>query len=607
MELIKKLPEGHTALEKIIKKNYQRIDFDKLKVFDETQVANFYIQVIEEILLTNQEALELLKNLSVLNTEIETNIDNKNIKSSYKLPNIENNFSELLDTGLIKEKEGKEEIYEFSFSQIQEVLVPLTDEKHHENAINYYENKDKKFKDDLFDKIEVLFHKAKLNPTEELVTDFLAIANSIEQFDYRHKRLIDIAEELFVLEDKYKAPILIVLGNLLSVLGNSETAERIYLNALDLYQNLAKKYYRIYLPYIVATQKNLGTLYIDLKRFEEAEKIYGDALSSYKELERQYYDAHSPDFHSKDYSGIEKSYIDDLKAYNELLKRYYDIYLPEEPSIKSEFGNVGIDLDLIEDIQDGSIDSIDSYKTLAKMSYDMYLIDIAKTQSSLGLIYSELMKFEDAERMHLAALKIKKKIAEHYPEQVYPELVLTLLDLGDLYATLNKFEEAEPMFSEALKISRQLAEQNPEVYLYNVAIIQNSLGTIFTRLQKFEDAEQMYLDALKIFKIFAKEDPKTYNYNVTNVQNNLGNLFLSKRNLEKAEHYLNKALKKDSMNSEILYNFACLESLRNNPEKALELLTKVIKSDENYIERILQDNRFDNIKDLKEFKDLVSQ
>jgi tetratricopeptide (TPR) repeat protein len=241
------------------------------------------------------------------------------------------------------------------------------------------------------------------------------------------------------------------------------------------------------------------------------------------------------------------------------------------------------------------------------MSYDMYLIDIAKTLSNLGLIYSELMKFEDAERMHLEALKIKKKIAEHYPEQVYPELVLTLIDLGDLYATLNKFEDAEPMFSKALMISKQLADQNPEVYLYNVAIIQNSLGTILTRLQKFEDAEQMYLDALKIFKIYAKEDPKAYNYNVADVQNNIGYLFLNVRNFEKAEYYLNKASKRDPANIEIIYNMACLESLKNNKEKALELLTKVIKFDANYLERALQDKKFDNLKDLKKFKELTSK
>ncbi|NVM37748.1 MAG: tetratricopeptide repeat protein [Candidatus Lokiarchaeota archaeon] len=574
---------------------------------DLTEIQNFYRQIIEEILLSSPEALELLKNLFVINTDIETNIDRKSVNSSYKLSNLEKAFNELLDTRIIKEKEGKEEIYEFSFPQIQNILEILADETCHERALQYYETKRKKFRADILDDIEVLFHKAKLNPTEELVNEFLTIANNIEQFEFRHKRMIDVGEILFILEDKYKAPILIVLGNILSVLGNSETAERIYLNALDIYQNLAKKYYRIYLPYIAATQKNLGTLYIDLKRFEEAEQIYSDALSSYKELKRQYYDAHSPDFHSKEYIGLDKSYIDDLKAYNELLKRHFDIYLPEEPSITSEFGNVGIDLDLIEDIQNGSIDSIDSYKKLAKISYDMYLIDIAKTQSNLGLVYSELMKFEDAERMHLKALKIKKKIAEHYPNQVLPELVLTLLDLGDLYATLNKFEDAEPMFNEALKISKQLAEENPDVYLYNVAIIQNSLGTIYSRLQRFEQAEQKYLDALKIFKIFAKEDPKTYSYNVADVQNNLGNIFLNLRNLEKAEYYLNKAIKKDPTNSEIMYNIACLESLKNNQVKALELLTKAFEIDKNYIEKASVDKRFDNIKDLKEFKELIGE
>ncbi len=574
---------------------------------DLTEIRNFYRQIIEEILVSSPEALELLKNLFVINTEIETNIDRKSVISSYKLSNIERAFNKLLDITIIKEKEGKEEIYEFPFPQIQNILEILADETCHERALQYYETKRKKFGPDILDDIEVLVHKVKLNPTEELVNEFLTFTNNIEQFEYRHRRLIDVAEELFIFEDKYKAPILIVLGNILSVLGNSETAERIFLNALDIYKNLAKKYYRIYLPYIAATQKNLGTLYIDLKRFEEAEKIYSDALSSYKELENQYYDAHSPDFHSKEYIGLEKSYIDDLKAYNELLKRHYDIYLPEVPSIKSEFGNVGIDLDLIEDIQDGSIDSMDSYKTLAKISYDMYLIDIAKTQSNLGIVYSELMKFEDAERMHLEALKIKKKIAEHYPNQVLPELVLTLLDLGDLYATLSKFEDAEPMFNEALKISKHLAEENPEVYLYNVAIIQNSLGTIYSRLQRFEQAEQKYLDALKIFKIFAKEDPKTYYYNVTDVQNNLGNLFLNLRNLEKAEHYLNKAFKKDPTNSEILYNIACLESLKNNQVKALELLIKALEIDESYIERASVDKRFENIRDLKEFKELIGE
>ena len=116
----------------------------------------------------------------------------------------------------------------------------------------------------------------------------------------------------------------------------------------------------------------------------------------------------------------------------------------------------------------------------------------------------------------------------------------------------------------------------------------------------------MYLDALKIFKIFANEDPKTYMFNVSEVKNNIGNFFMISGDLEKAESYLSKALKADPSNSEILYSIASLESLRNNQIRALELLTKVLELDNSYVERVNIDERFDNIRNLKEFKDLIS-
>ena len=611
MEFVKKLPEGYSGLKKFIKKNYQKIDFDKLKPFDlikdETKVTKFYLQLIEEILSSDPEALELLKNLSVINIELDTNIDRKSVETLDNSPNIKEIFKVLLEIGIIRKKVDKKEVYEFSLDHIQEVLETQADEKCHEYALKYYEIKTQKLNGNLQDNIEVLFHKVKLNPTVDLVNEFLTIANKIGQFDFRHGRLIEIALGLIVLEEKYRAPTLVVLGNILSMIGNPEDAERIFLSAIDIYKNLAKKYYKIYLPYIATIQKNLGKLYIDLKRFEEAEKIYSDALSSYREIQHQYYDMYRPRFDLKEYNILEKSYIDNLEAYNELLRRKYDVFLPYEPSTTSDFGNLFIDLDLLEDIKDGSIDSLDNYKKLAKMCYDMYLVDIAKTQSSLGIIDTELMKFEEAEQMHLEALKIKRKIAENYPDQVLPELALTLLDLGDLYATLNRFEDAEPMFNKALQIYKKLAEKNPEVYMHNVAIIQNSLGTIYSKLQKFGDAEQMYIDALKNLEIFAAEDPKTYIYNVADVQNNLGDLFLTQINLEQAEYYLNKAIKIDPTNSNILYNLACLESLKNNQTKALDLLNKVIEIDKEYIEKALLDKRFDNIRDLNEFKELIGK
>ena len=97
MELIKQLPEEHSGLIKLIKKNYKRIDFDKLKPFNSEseiiEVQTFYMKVINDIFSSRSESIELLLDLSVINTEIETNIDKASIKASHKLSNFENIFN----------------------------------------------------------------------------------------------------------------------------------------------------------------------------------------------------------------------------------------------------------------------------------------------------------------------------------------------------------------------------------------------------------------------------------------------------------------------------------------------------------------------------------
>ncbi|MFX0029289.1 MAG: tetratricopeptide repeat protein [Candidatus Hermodarchaeota archaeon] len=555
----------------------------------------------------------MLKNLVVLNSELETNINKTCIESSYKSKDFQINFDDLVNKGIIVEKEGKKGLYGFSSPYLQDAMSTLAEKDNHRYALQYYTIKIDKYGENLNDQIEMLFHNVKIEPNEGLVNEFLSITQSLEEIDYKYRRLIDIAEELITLDNKYKAPVLVVLGNLFNAIGNSEQGEKAYLNALEIYKRLAQQYYKIYLPYIAAIEKNLGTLYVDLKRFEEAEKIYLDALNVYNELQRQYYDVHSPDIEltqSDDVYKItngEESYLNELQAYNELMKRYFDVYLPDKTSLQNYFGNVCIDLDLLEDIQDGEIDSPDSYKKLAKMCYDMYLSDVATTQNNLGTIYVEEGKYEKAENMYLESLKIRKKLAELYPDKILPDLAFTFVNLGDLYAYQNKFADAEKMYREGLNVSKKLAGIYPEVYLYNVGIIQNCLGTVFIKLEKFKEAEAIYLEALNVFKTFAKEHPKTYSYDVAIVQNNLGSLYITLENLEKAEYYLNKALKNDPSNIDILYNKAGLESLKNNPEKAVEFLALVIEADEDYIEHILQDKRFDNIKELKEFKDLVNK
>ena len=84
-------------------------------------------------------------------------------------------------------------------------------------------------------------------------------------------------------------------------------------------------------------------------------------------------------------------------------------------------------------------------------------------------------------------------------------------------------------------------------------------------------------------------------------------LLLAQGKLEQAEYYFFKAMKKDPTNIEVIYNIACLESLKNNKEKAIDLLKKLVEIDTGYIERAQSDERFNNLKDLNEFKELINE
>ena len=93
IQLIKKLPKGHSDLEKLIKKNYKKLDLEKLKFINpklkKPQIEKIYLQIIGDVFLTNPNALDVLKTLSIINMEIDSNIDGGSIETCCNFPDIE--------------------------------------------------------------------------------------------------------------------------------------------------------------------------------------------------------------------------------------------------------------------------------------------------------------------------------------------------------------------------------------------------------------------------------------------------------------------------------------------------------------------------------------
>ena len=109
-KLICKIAEGHPVSTEILVKNYQSINFDKLKDFDladanDIQVNDFYKRVIEEIYSYNPQALNLLKNIAVLNPDLSTNIHKESILAAFSFTDNKKAFKTLIDTGMLRKSQ----------------------------------------------------------------------------------------------------------------------------------------------------------------------------------------------------------------------------------------------------------------------------------------------------------------------------------------------------------------------------------------------------------------------------------------------------------------------------------------------------------------------
>jgi len=762
-ELIKQIAEGHPISTELLVKNYQKINFDNLTNFDlenanDEQVKEFYQRVIEEIFSTNPQALALLKDLAVLNTDLENNIDREIALQSYEIDDPVNSFNELLDTGMLKKKEDKEGTYEFCYIHIQDALEDISDRKSHDKAIKYYEKKKEILGEDIDDDVEVLYHKVKTNPNDILVDEFLEIKDKAQPVHYAFKRLIKVGEDLKVLvKEKNKAHILGTLGTLFNVLGKFEEAETAYQEALEIYKELAEKNpeaYKLdvavtqnnlgnlysnlgwfeeaetayqealeitielaeknpnaYKPGVATTQNNLGNLYSDLGRFEEAETTYQDAFRIYKELVDKNPDAYKPDVAGTQnnlgtlylklgwFGEAETAYQEALEIFKELVDKNPDAYKPYVVVTQNNLGTLYLKLGRLAEAKTAYQEALEISKQLAEKNPDAYKPYVTRTQNSLGRLYSELGKFEEAETAYQEALEIYKELAEKNPDAYKPDVAGTQNNLGTLYLKLGRFEEAEiayqealeiinelaeknpdaykqniamtqnslgilyrklgrlaeaeTAYQEALEISKQLAEKNPDAYkqniartqnslgiLYqklgrfeeaeiayqealeiinelaeknpdaykqNIAMTQNNLGTLYRKLGRFEEAETAYIESLEIRVELAKKSPKAYKLDVATAQNNLGTLYSDIGRFEEAEKAYQEALEIDPRDSNLWYNKACLESLRNVREKAIEYLKRAIELDKKYFEMAKSDEDFDNIRTSKEFKELIGE
>ena len=123
--------------------------------------------------------------------------------------------------------------------------------------------------------------------------------------------------------------------------------------------------------------------------------------------------------------------------------------------------------------------------------------------------------------------------------------------------------------------------------------ISLSLGEEYMSNKKYAEAEKEFRKALA-------NEPNNISAN-----SYLGYSTFQLNKLDESINFFEKAVSLGSDYPYDYYNLACIYSLKNKPEQAIKYLKKALVLGAEIKEKVLEDKDFDNIKDLKEFKDLL--
>ena len=117
------IADGHPVTTEILIKNYEKINFEELEEYkpkkfsNNKQVEEFMERVVKGIL--SIQAFELLKNLSIINPELDSNIDRIALEKTYS-EDFDETFNELIDASMLEKK--SEGIYQFTYKHIRDIL-----------------------------------------------------------------------------------------------------------------------------------------------------------------------------------------------------------------------------------------------------------------------------------------------------------------------------------------------------------------------------------------------------------------------------------------------------------------------------------------------------
>jgi len=498
IEKISEFSEGHPITMEILVRNIEIINFEKLEDYkkdvldfsNNDQVEEFNSRVIEGIL--SKEAFILLKNLSIINTSIDTNINLRVVEKTFNNPSCKKNFIELVNSGILKKNEKTEGAYQFTFKHIQDA-VREDNIYYNKSALNYYENKSNWSTITIDDEIERFYHQIKSHANVNFIKIFNKLREKVNPINFGYKRLIEIG--LFLREqmdsEEEKAELCHGIGLLVYELNHYRDAKELYEEAINIYIRLSERNREKYAQTLTGVFNSLGNLYQEIHKYEQAKECYERSLVFLRDLNNK-------------------------KKNSQLVP------------ISIHLANLGIvyaALKRPDDAKNAYIESLKIRKNLARQNQTRHLPVISKITMNLASLYQYIKDYPEALKKYKEGIKIVKNLSRNNPAEYLNFYATSLSSLGGLYAILHNEIKAGENFNQALTYLHDLSEINPDAYLPDYVNALSNYAIFNQMINNIPEAEEYAKLALTQAKILAIKCPAVYNLQLSRILGIFGRLF----------------------------------------------------------------------------------
>ena len=292
-----------------------------------------------------------------------------------------------------------------------------------------------------------------------------------------------IAREIYLDEEKL-ANILFDYAYLKADFTRMHEAVQLYVEALQIYRQLAESNPDAYMPRVAMTLNNLAALQRALGRYVEGEK----------------------------------NYVEALRIRRQLAESNPDAYMPRVAMTLNNLANLQSDLGRYVEAEKNYVEALRIRRQLAESNPDAYMPDVALTLNNLANLQSDLGRYVEGEKNYVEALQIYRQLAESNPDAYMPRVAMTLNNLATLQSDLGRYVEAEENYVEALRIRRQLAKSNPDAYMPRVAMTLWNLACLKSKQKKYEEEKEIWIEALKVHEWLEQHCERSYAERISQIK-----------------------------------------------------------------------------------------